>query len=110
MPSPLRRRSSSPVSVTVALLLVAGCVVLGLAGLNREAAGEPVFPPQLSHIFNKTDPGLPEGLNYDLSVVDPDSQHPLTSLPQLGTVEIRLAITNDTALPMSMKFATSLQC
>jgi hypothetical protein len=49
-------------------------------------------------------------LNYDLSVLDPTTQQPLTVLPQLGTIEVRLAITNDNALPMTLNFATALQC
>lgn len=105
-----RRRSSSPVSVAISLIVVAVVLLLGLAALNREAAGEPIVPDQISHMFNKGDPGLPPGLNYELSVLDPDTLHPIDTLPQLGTVELRLAITNDTALPMTMKFPTSLQC
>ena len=110
MSAPIRRRSSSPASVALAIALFAVCAVLGLAGLNREAAGEPVIPQQVSHFFNRSDPGLPDGLNYDLSVLEPDTQKPLTLLPQLGTVEVRLAITNDSALPMKLDFPTSLQC
>ena len=83
---------------------------MGLTALNREAAGEPVIPDQISRLFNKSDPGLPSGLNYELSVLDPSTLHPIETLPQLGTVELRLAITNDTALPMTLKFPTSLQC
>ena len=81
-----------------------------MAGLNREAVGEPILPDQLSHLFNKSDPALPVGLNYDLSLLDPATQRSTDTLPQLGTVELRLAITNDTALPMTLKFPTSLQC
>ncbi len=106
----VRRRKSSPVSVAITLAVLAVVVVMGLAGLNREAAGEPVIPDQLSHWFNKADPGLPVGLNYDLSVLDPSTMHPTDVLPQLGTVELRLAITNDTALPMTLRFPTALQC
>jgi hypothetical protein len=108
--APIRRRSSSPASFAVAIGVLVVGAVLGLAGLNREAAGEPVIPQQITHFFNKNDPGLPDGLNYDLSVLDPDTQKPLSTLPQLGTVEVRLAITNDSALPMRLDFATSLQC
>jgi Intracellular proteinase inhibitor len=105
-----RRRSSSPVSVAVTLIVLAVVLVLGLAGLSREAAGEPIVPDQISHLFNKSDPGLPAGLNYELSVVDPNTLRPTDTLPQLGTVQLRLAITNDTALPMTLKFPTTLQC
>jgi hypothetical protein len=108
--SPGRRRSSSPLSVALALSVIAAAVVLGLAGLNREAAGEPVIPDQVSHVFNRDDPGLPAGLNYDISVLDPSTQQTTGTLPQLGTVELRLALTNDTALPVTLKFANSLQC
>jgi hypothetical protein len=107
---PSRRRSSSPVSVAITLITLAVVAVLALAGLNREAVGEPIIPDQITHLFSRGDPGLPPGLNYDLSVLDPATQQPLTTLPQLGTVEVRLAITNDSALPMTMKFPTSLQC
>lgn len=106
----MRRRSSSPFSVAVTLIVIAVVLVLGLAGLNREAAGEPIVPEQIAHLFNKTDPSLPPGLNYELSVLDPNTLRPIETLPQLGTVELRLAITNDTALPMTLNFPTSLQC
>lgn len=106
----VRRRKSSPVSVAITLALLALVTVIGLAALNREAAGEPVVPDQLSHWFDSTDPGLPPGLNYDLSVLDPNTMHPTDVLPQLGTVELRLAITNDTALPMTLHFTSALQC
>jgi hypothetical protein len=105
-----RRRSSSPVGVAITLIVLALALFVGLAGLNREAAGEPVLPDQITHLFNKNDPGLPAGLNYELSVLDPTTLHPIETLPQLGTVELRLAITNDTALPMTLNFPTSLQC
>ena len=110
MSPPIRRRSSSPVNVAVTLTLLAVALVLCVAGLNREAYGEPVIPTAISHMFSHSDPGLPAGLNYDLAALDPSTQQPIESLPQLGTVEIRLAITNDNALPMTLDFPTSLQC
>jgi hypothetical protein len=106
----LRRRTSSPFSVLITLAVLAFVIVMGLAALNREAAGEPVLPQQLSRLFEPNDPGLPSGLNYDLSVIDPQTMHPTDSLPQLGTVELRLAITNDSALPMNLDFPSALQC
>lgn len=105
-----RRRQSSPFSVLLTLAALAFVIVMGLAALNREAAGEPVLPQQLSRFFDQNDPGLPAGLNYDLSVIDPQTMHPTDSLPQLGTVELRLAITNDSALPMNLDFPSALQC
>jgi hypothetical protein len=92
------------------LLVCAGIVIAVLYGLNREAFGDPIVPDQISRLFNQTDPNLPAGLNYELSVLDPDSQAPLSTLPQLGTVEVRLAVSNDSALPIKMNFPTSLQC
>ena len=106
----VRRRKSSPVSVAFTLTILALILVMGLAGLNREAAGEPIIPQQIAQLFDKTDPGLPTGLNYELSVLDPNTLHPTDTLPQLGTVELRLAITNDTALPMTLHFGSALQC
>jgi len=106
----LRRRTTSPLSVLLTLVVLAFVVVVSLAALNREVAGEPVLPQQLSRVFEQNDPGLPAGLNYDLSVIDPQTMHPTDSLPQLGTVELRLAITNDTALPMNLDFPSALQC
>lgn len=105
-----RRRQSSPFSVLLTLAVLAFVIVMGLAALNREAAGEPVLPQQLSRLIEQNDPGLPSGLNYDLSVIDPQTMHPTDSLPQLGTVELRLAITNDSALPMNLDFPSALQC
>jgi hypothetical protein len=92
------------------LVVCAGVVVAVLYGLNREAFGDPIVPDQITRLFDKSDPSLPPGLNYELSVLDPDSQAPMPALPQLGTVEVRLAISNDSALPIVMKFPTSLQC
>jgi hypothetical protein len=110
MSPPIRRRPSSPVNVAITLILIGVALVLGIAGLDREAVGEPIVPQAISQLFSKSDPGLPPGLNYDLSVLDPTSQRTLSVLPELGTIEIRLAITNDTALPMTLHFPTSLQC
>lgn len=105
-----RRRTTSPFSVLLTLVVLAFLIVVGLAALNREAAGEPILPQQFSRYFEQNDPGLPAGLNYDLSVIDPQTMHSTDSLPQLGTVQLRLAITNDTALPMNLDFPTALQC
>ena len=105
-----RRRTTSPFSVLITLAVLAVVIVMGLAALNHEAEGEPVVPAQIAHLFVKDDPGLPPGLNYDLSVLDPQTMHPTDALPQLGTVELRLAITNDTALPMNLDFPSALQC
>jgi len=106
----VHRRTSSPVSLVLTLALLVVVIGLGLAGLNREAIGEPVIPDQITSLFTRSDPALPAGLNYDLSVLDPNTQAPMGQLPQLGTVEVRLAITNDSALPLTFKFKTSMQC
>lgn len=110
MSPPARRRPSSPVNVAVTLVLLCVALVLVVAGLDREAVGEPIIPVEISHLFSKRDPGLPPGLNYDLSLLDPSTKTPMADLPQLGTVEFRLAITNDAALPMTLDFPSSLQC
>lgn len=110
MSPPARRRTSSPVNVAITLVILATALVLSVAGLDRESYGEPIVPPAISHFFSRSDPGLPAGLNYDLAALDPDTQRPLDELPEVGTVELRLAVTNDNALPMTLSFPSSLQC
>ena len=105
-----RRRSSSPVGVAIGLVVLSVMAVMIAAAFNREAAGEPVLPATVSQWLNKSDPAMPPGLNYDLSALDPTTMHPTEVLPQLGTVQLRLAITNDTALPMTFNFSTAEQC
>jgi len=57
-----------------------------------------------------------EELKHSLASAEPygewlrDHVVPLETLPEIGKVEMRLAVTNDSALPMTMNFKSSKQC
>lgn len=105
-----RKRPFSTLQFTLTVILVALLFVLALAAITREAVGEPVVPPEVVQLLRKTPPQLPQGFTYDFEVLDPVTQHPLSSLPPEGIVELRLAITNASPLPDTLDFPTSLQC
>jgi hypothetical protein len=105
-----RKRPFSTLQFTLTVILVALLFVLALAAITREAVGEPVVPPEVVQLLRKTPPQLPQGFTYDFEVLDPATQHPQSSLPPEGAVELRLAITNASPLPDTLEFPTSLQC
>jgi len=105
-----RKRPFSTLQFGLTVILVALLFVLALAAITREAVGEPVVPPEVVQLLRKTPPQLPQGFTYDFEVLDPLTQHPLSSLPPEGVVELRLAVTNASPLPDTLEFPTSLQC
>jgi len=104
-----RKKPFSTLQFTVTVILVAMLFVLALAAITREAVGEPVVPPEVISLFRKTPPALPQGFTYDFEVLDPATQRPIATLPTDGPVELRLAITNASALPDTLDFPTSMQ-
>lgn len=105
-----RKRPFSTLQFALTVILVALLFVLALAAITREAVGEPIVPPKVMELFRKPDTTLPQGFAYDFEALDPVTQHPIPELPQEGTVELRLAVTNQAPLPMTLQFPTSLQC
>ena len=83
---------------------------MALSGLTRWAVGEPVIPHWVYQAVHRPEPSLPLGVTYDFLVIDPQTKRPLLSLPESGDVELRLAVTNDSALPVNFSFPTGLQC
>ena len=82
------------------MILLASLVLLAMAGITRYAVGEPLIPPAIASALHHPDPTLPPGMTWDFAVLDPATKRPLEALPEVGTVEMRLAVTNDSALPM----------
>jgi hypothetical protein len=105
-----RRRRYSSIQFALTITCLALLFVLALAAITREAVGEPVLPEQLAQALHQPQVTLPSGLTYDFEIVDPLTRRPLAALPDQGTAELRLAVTNDSALPMTLRFATSEQC
>ena len=105
-----RKKPFSPFNFALTVILVALLFVLALAAITREAVGEPIVPNQMVELFHKQPPSLPQGFTYDFEVIDPITQRPIVQIPAAGTVELRLAVTNASPLPMTLQFPTSLQC
>ncbi len=96
--------------VVVTLFILAALTLLTLSAITRQAAGEPLLPPRVMHALHRHQPTLPPGINYEIDALDPVTLRPLSELPQLGAVQLRLALTNDSALPITLVFPTSTQC
>ena len=103
-------RRGSPIQFTLTVVLVASLLLLALAGISRYAVGEPVIPDAVARMLHHPNPALPPGMTWDFELLDPQTKQPLQELPEVGTVEMRLAVTNDSALPMTMRFKTAKQC
>jgi hypothetical protein len=104
------QRRSSPLQVGITMVLLASLLLLVLAGITHFTLGEPILPPWAANAIHHPQPDLPPGMTYDFQIIDPATKHPLTALPEVGTIEMRLAVTNDSALPMHIRFRTGLQC
>ena len=92
------------------MVLLASLLLLAMAGITRYAVGEPILPQSIANLLHHPNPTLPPGMTYDFEALDPQSKRPLETLPEVGMVELRLAVTNDSALPMKMNFKSSKQC
>jgi hypothetical protein len=103
-------RRGHPLQVALAVILVASLCVLAMSGITRYAVGEPVIPPALARLLDRPEPSLPPGMTYNFAVIDPLTKRALSVLPEVGTIELRLAVTNDSALPITMHFPTGQQC
>jgi len=105
-----KRRQASNAQLILSLVILAVLFLLALSAISRQAVGEPIMPPRIAQAFNRPQPVLPPGVTYELEIVDPQSLHQVPVLPQVGSVELRLALTNGSALPMSFSFPTAMQC
>ncbi|MDQ6824938.1 MAG: BsuPI-related putative proteinase inhibitor [Candidatus Eremiobacteraeota bacterium] len=107
-PAPHRR--GTPLQFALTAILLASLLLLAMAAITRFAVGEPILPPWLGKLVHHPAPVLPVGMTYDFELLNPDTKQPLAALPEVGKVEMRLAVTNDSALPMKMRFKSSKQC
>ncbi|MDQ6781577.1 MAG: hypothetical protein M3Z37_10555 [Candidatus Eremiobacteraeota bacterium] len=103
-------RRNGPLQFALTGILLASLMLLAMAAITRYAVGEPLLPPWLGKALHHPAPMLPPGMTYDFEILNPDSKRPLEALPEIGKVEMRLAVTNDSALPMTMNFKSSKQC
>lgn len=101
---------SGILQVVVITGLLAATLVLALAAISRHAVGEPILPTRISGALHRSESPLPRGMTYEFEVVDLNTRVPLATLPPNGAVQLRLAVTNDSALPMRLDFPTSMQC
>ena len=104
------RRRSNPLQFTLTMVLLASLLLLAMAAITRFTVGEPILPKWFAQAMHRPQPSLPPGMTYDFEVVNPDTKIPIDTLPEVGSVEMRLAVTNDSALPMIIRFKTALQC
>ncbi len=92
------------------MVFLASLLLLAMAAITRYTVSEPIVPPGLAKALHRPDAALPPGMTYDFEILNPDTKHSLEALPEVGTIELRLAVTNDSALPMKMHFRTGNQC
>jgi Intracellular proteinase inhibitor len=104
------RRSTNPVQFGVTMVLLASLLLLAMAAITRFTVGEPIIPNWLAKAIHRPQPSLPPGMTYDFQVINPDTKRPFDALPEIGTIEMRLAVTNDSALPMTVHFKSGDQC
>lgn len=107
---PLRPRPNSVGQLTITIIVLVFLVLFGVSFVSHEAAGEPMVPSRLAELLHRPDPTLPQGMTYDFEILDPQTERPLPILPNHGDVEFRFAVTNDSALPMTLSFPSELQC
>jgi Intracellular proteinase inhibitor len=107
---PLRPRPNSVGQLTITIIVLVLLVLFGVSFVSHQAAGEPLVPARLAELLHRPDPTLPQGMTYDFEILDPRTERPLPILPDHGDVEFRFAVTNDSALPMTLSFPSVLQC
>jgi intracellular proteinase inhibitor BsuPI len=107
IPQPGRR--ATPLQFGLTTVLLASLLLLAMAAITRYTVGEPVLPDWLAKAIHHKQPALPPGMTYDFEVINPNTKGPVEALPEVGTVELRLAVTNDSALPMKIHFPTGNQ-
>gem|GEM_PF-2515920 len=108
--APWFRRRSNPVQFTATVVLLASLLLLAMAAITRFTVGEPILPKWFATALHRPQPVLPPGMTYDFELINPDTKRPLEALPEVGSIELRLAVTNDSALPMTLRFKNGLQC
>lgn len=103
------QRRSSPLQLALTMILLASLLLLVMAGITRYTVGEPIMPDWFAKLIHHKQPALPRGMTYDFELIDPQTRRPLGMIPEIGTVEMHLAVTNDSALPITMHFRTGNQ-
>jgi hypothetical protein len=107
---PLRPRPNSVGQLTITIIVLVLVILFGVSVVSHQAAGEPIVPARLAELLHRPDPTLPQGMTYDFEILDPQTERPLPILPDHGDVQFRFAVTNDSALPMTLSFPSVLQC
>jgi Intracellular proteinase inhibitor len=107
--TPYSRRRVTPLQFGVTMVLLASLLLLAMMGLQRYTVGEPILPDWFAKAIHHRQPALPPGMTYDFEIINPATKTPVEVLPEVGTVELRLAVTNDSALPMKVRFPTGNQ-
>jgi len=108
--TPYSGRRATPLQFALTMVLLASLLLLAMAGVTRYTVGEPILPDWLAKAVHHRQPALPPGMTYDFEIINPATKTPVEVLPEVGTVELRMAITNDSALPMKLHFRTGSQC
>jgi hypothetical protein len=91
------------------MVLLASLLLLVMAGITRYTVGEPIMPNWFAKLIHHKQPALPSGMTYDFELINPQTRRPIEAIPEIGTVEMHLAVTNDSALPITLHFRTGNQ-
>src|SRR5262249_30189426 len=102
-------RRTSPMQFGLTMVLLASLLLLAMAGITRYAVGAPILPDWAAKAIHHKQPSLPAGMTWDFEILNPVTKRPYDQLPEVGTVVMRLAVTNDSALPMQLHFRTGSQ-
>ncbi|HXN09298.1 MAG TPA: hypothetical protein VN860_06515, partial [Candidatus Acidoferrales bacterium] len=86
-------RRATPLQFTLTVVLLASLLLLAMAGITRYTVGEPILPDWLAKVIHHRQPALPPGMTYDFEIINPTTKSPVEVLPEVGTVELRLAVT-----------------
>jgi hypothetical protein len=107
--SPNYNRRSGPLQLALTAILLASLLLLAMAAITRYTVAKPMLPQWLSGALHRSEPALPPGMTYDFQIINPETKHQLSEIPEVGAVEMRLAVTNDSALPMIVHFSKGEQ-
>ncbi|MDQ6766944.1 MAG: BsuPI-related putative proteinase inhibitor [Candidatus Eremiobacteraeota bacterium] len=106
----LRSVRARPLQFTLTMVLLTSLLLLAMAGITRYTVGEPLLPDRFAKLIHHKQPALPPGMTWDLEILNPATKRPYEELPEVGIIVMRLAVTNDSALPIRMQFRSGNQC
>lgn len=88
----------------LSMVLLGSLLLLVMAGVTRYTVGEPVLPQWAAGVVHHPEAALPPGMTSDFAVINPATKRTYRTLPEVGEIEMRLAVTNDSALPIKLHF------